>query len=156
MLRLLIAISFAVVAMLASAPARAAMEPDVVAAEVREAAKTCRDMGGRPDTAAMLKVQDLDGDGGEDWIVDYAKMRCAGTSNPFCGSGGCGLTVYVWAGGANWTKVFDSVVQSWRFVSRGGQSTFHVSFGGSECGKSNAESCPRSFVFRAGTLTPLR
>lgn len=156
MRRLLIAVVATAVATFATAPAWAAMEPEVVAGEVRDAAKTCRDMGGRPDTAAMLEVQDLDGDGGEDWIVDYAKMRCAGIPNPFCGSGGCSLTIYVWAGGGNWTKVFDAVVQSWRFAARGGERALHVSFGGAQCGKSNAESCPRSFVFRGGTLTPLR
>jgi hypothetical protein len=40
------------------APVKAAMEPDNVTAEVEDAAKSCRDQGGRPNTEAMLSVDE--------------------------------------------------------------------------------------------------
>ena len=45
-------------------------------------------MDGQPNTDAVLTVEDLNGDGGEDWIADYSKLKCEGGVNPLCGSGG--------------------------------------------------------------------
>jgi hypothetical protein len=57
---------------------KAAVPPENVAKQVEEAAQSCRDMGGKPGTEAMLTVSDINGDGIEDWVVDYAKLQCAG------------------------------------------------------------------------------
>jgi hypothetical protein len=138
------------------APVFAAMEPDNVAAEVEDAAKSCREMGGAPNTDAMLKADDLNGDGAEDWIVDYKKLQCAGTPNPFCGSGGCMLQIFLWSGGSTWTKAFDDTVQSYRFINSGGQRALEVKFSGSACGKVNAQSCPKTYRFQRGNLVPVK
>ena len=138
------------------APVRAAMEPDNVAAQVRDAAKMCREMGGTPNTDAMLTVDDLNGDGGEDWIVDYKKLQCAGTPNPFCGSGGCALQIFLWSSGSNWTKVFDDTVQTNHFAKARGHRVLEVKFGGSACGKTNYQNCPKTYRFERGGLFPAK
>jgi hypothetical protein len=135
------------ISLCARVPVKAAMEPDNVAAEVEDAAKSCREQGGRPNTEAMLGVDDLNGDGNEDWIVDYAKLKCDGSTNPFCGSGGCSLTIYFWTAGDRWKSVFDETVQSYKVIKSGGKNTLRVVFSGSECGKTNSASCPRTYRF---------
>jgi hypothetical protein len=133
-------------------PARAAMEPDNVAAQVEDAAKTCRDMGGKPDTDAMLSVADVNGDGVEDWVVDYSRLRCAGTPNPFCGSGGCSLQIFLGSQRGSWKMVFDSLVQSFSFGTAGSRRVLRATTSGSDCGKTNAASCPRVYNFGRDTL----
>lgn len=110
---------------------RAAMEPDNVAAQVRDAAQIYGEMGGTLNIDAMLTVDDLNGDGGEDWIVDYKNLQCGGIPNPFCGSGGCSLQIFLWSGGPNWTMAFDETVRTYRFAKARGQRVLEVKFGGS-------------------------
>ena len=81
----------AVAACVGSNPAAAAEPPDNVAAAVAEAAQACKDANGTPNTDAILHVDDLNGDGGEDWIADYAKLKCEGGINPLCGTAGLSL-----------------------------------------------------------------
>jgi hypothetical protein len=137
-------------------PVRAAMAPDNVAAEVAEAAKACRDSGGKPNTEAMLRVDDLNGDGGEDWIVDYAKLDCAGAINPFCGSSGCSLSIYFWSGGSTWRKAFDDLVRSYRFRTVRGARVLEVHYGGAACGRVNAEDCRKMFRVQRTGIVPMR
>ena len=129
----------------------AAEEPDNVAALVQRAAAECRSLGGQPNTGAMLSVDDLNGDGGEDWIVDFAKLRCAGAANPFCGSGGCSLQIFFWSGGSAWKSVFDDLVQQYRLTQVQGRRGIEIARRGTACGKSNAETCRQTYIFgRAG------
>ena len=131
--------------------AQAADAPDNVQAEVADAAKTCTDLGGKPNTDAMLRALDFTGKGGPDWIIDYAKLDCAGTTNPFCGTGGCSLQLYVYEGGSTWKQVLDETVRAYSVVKIGGKPALRLIMGGSACGKVNASNC--TFVFRNGKLT---
>src|SRR5262249_41491303 len=72
-------------ACLGSSSAGAAEPPYNVAGAVAQAAQACKDMDGQPNTDAVLTVEDLNGDGGEDWIADYSKLKCEGGVNPLCG-----------------------------------------------------------------------
>ena len=82
--------------------ARTAEPPDNVVAAVADAVQQCKDAEGTPNADAVLSVDDVNGDGGEDWIVDYAKLTCDGGINPMCGSGGCTLQIYLWDGATAW------------------------------------------------------
>jgi hypothetical protein len=142
-------------ALLPNGMARSAQEPDVVAKAVRDAEEQCRADGGRPlKRGNFLRVDDLNGDGGEDWVLDFSKFECAGTvpPQPFCGSGGCSLSIYLWSGGSAWQKAFDETVQTFRFVRQDGRPALRVELGGAACGKVNARSCPKTYVFRGGKL----
>jgi hypothetical protein len=137
-------------------PAHAAMEPDNVAEEVARAAEECRALGGRPNTEAMLTVDDLNGDGGEDWIVDFAKLRCAGATNPFCGTGGCSLQIFLWSNGSTWKSAFDELVRSYRLTKTGGRRTLEVTMGGSACDKPNYQTCNMRYLVQRGGIVPAR
>jgi hypothetical protein len=134
--------------------AHAADAPDNVQAEVKDAAKQCTDLGGKPNTEAMLKALDFTGKGGPDWIIDYAKLDCAGTTNPFCGTGGCSLSLYVYEGGSTWKQVLDETVRAYSVIKIKGKPALRLTMGGSACGKVNAASC--RFVFQNGKMTPAR
>jgi hypothetical protein len=88
----------------------------------------------------------------------FSKFECAGTvpPQPFCGSGGCSLSIYLWAGGSTWQKALDETVQTFRFVKQNGRPALRVELGGSACGKVNARSCPQTFVFEGAKLVPAR
>jgi len=157
MIRLMLAAIL--MALLPTGIARSAQEPDVVAKEVRDAEEQCRADGGRPlKRPNFMRVEDLNGDGGEDWVLDFSKFECAGTlpPQPFCGSGGCSLSIYLWAGGSTWQKALDETVQTFRFVKQNGRPALRVELGGSACGKVNARSCPQTFVFEGAKLVPAR
>jgi hypothetical protein len=157
MIRLMLAA--VLMALLPTGAALSAQEPEIVAKEVRGAEEQCRADGGRPRKGAnFLRVDDLNGDGGEDWVVDFSKFECAGTmpSQPFCGSGGCSVSIYLWSGGSTWTKAFDETVQTFRFVKQNGRPVLRVEFGGAACGKVNAKSCPKTYLFQGQKLVPVR
>ena len=59
----------------------------------------------------MLSVEDVNGDGGEDWIVDYAKLKCEGGINRMCSADGCTLQIFLWDGATAWTVAFEETVQ---------------------------------------------
>lgn len=155
MLRLTLAV--VLFALLPARIALSAQEPDVVAKEVREAEEQCRADGGRPlKRASFLRVEDINGDGGEDWVVDFSKFECPGTvpSQPFCGTGGCSVSIYLWSGGSTWTKAFDETVQAFRFVKQNGRPALRVDLGGAACGKVNHKSCPKTYLFQGSKLVP--
>lgn len=140
-------LSLGVSVLFASNTCYAAMEPDNVAAVVSRAAAECRSMGGQPNTGAVLSVDDLNGDGGEDWIVDFSKFDCSGSANPFCGSAGCSLEIFFWSSGSTWRSVFDGVVQQYRLMRVQGRRGIEISGRGSACGKSNAQTCRKTYIF---------
>lgn len=137
-------------------PSRAAMEPANVAAELDFAAKTCREMGGIPSTRAMLTVHDLNGDGSEDWIVDYKKFICLGTINPFCGTGGCSLQIFLSSTGSSWTLAFDEVLHRYKFTLVNGKRTMKVQFGGAACNKTNSRACAKNYEIEQERIVPVK
>ena len=130
-----------------SSSANAASEPAVVKAEVQRAASECRSKGGKPNTDAMLTARDLTRRGGPDWIVDFAKLRCGGAPNPFCGSGGCALQIFVWTDKDGWTSAFSELVTKYRVRKTGRGQTIDVWMAGAACDKRGVRSCRRSLRF---------
>jgi hypothetical protein len=157
MIKMLLALSvIAAFSIVASSSCYAAMEPDNVAAVVNQAAAECRKAGGRPNTEAMLTVDDLNGDGGEDWIIDFSKLRCAGSPNPFCGSGGCSLQIFLWSSGSTWRSVFDELVQQYRLTRIQGRRGIELTLRGKACGRTSAQTCRKRYIFVRTGLTAAR
>jgi hypothetical protein len=137
----------------------AAEEPDVVKKEVADVEQDCRNDGGTPHRGPnFLRVQDLNGDGGEDWVIDYKRFECRGSSSPqpMCGSGGCSLSVYMWSGGSTWTQALDTTVQAYRWIAANGRPALQLDMGGSACGKANYQTCREVYVFQGTKLVPAR
>jgi hypothetical protein len=138
---------------LLAGPARPAEPPDVVRKALAEARADCIQFGGKPGrTDAIASVEDLDGDGGEDWILDFSKFECAGIPPPFCGSGGCSLQIFLFQGGGRWQQVFDDVVRGFRRVRVGGRAGLQISFHGSVCNRPGYQPCRKTYVFERGRM----
>jgi hypothetical protein len=125
----------------AVASAFAAEPPENVLDAVADAERQCRVLGGKPNSDAVLSVRDVNGDGGEDWIPDYAKFTCEGDINPMCDEDGCTLQIYLWDGNVAWNLAFEESVQRYRFDKSGGKPMLFVTFPGDACGKPHARSC---------------
>jgi hypothetical protein len=136
--------------------ARAAEPPDNVVEALSDAARACKEMNGTPNTDAVLHVEDLNGDGGEDWIADYSKMKCEGGINPLCGDAGCTLQIYFWDGGAGWDVVFEDLVKSYKFGSAGGKPMLYVTTSGVPCNKPVKETCQWSYRLEKDSVVPVK
>jgi hypothetical protein len=138
-----------------SAPARAADEPPVVHNEIATAERYCAEHGGKlREDPGFPRVLDINGDGGEDWILDFSKFHCANSipPEPFCGSGGCNLMIFLWKEDSEWTVGFEETVQKYRLVRRGRRLNLQVWIAGNMCGKIDAESCKEEYRFEATKL----
>lgn len=142
--------------LLAIAAARAAEPPDNVAEALAEAARACKDLNGTPNTDAVLTVEDLNGDGGEDWIADYSKLKCVGGINPLCGDGGCTLQIYFWDGDTAWDVVFEDLVQSYKFGKSGGKRMLYVTTPGTPCNKPVSETCQYTYRLEKDAIVPVK
>lgn len=141
---------------LAPVPLHAAEPPDNVAEAVAEAARACKNSNGTPNTDAVLKVEDLNGDGGEDWIADYSKLKCEGGVNPVCGTAGCTLQIYFWDGETAWDMVFEDLVQSYKFGKNGGKPMLYVTTSGVPCNKPVSESCKYTYRLEKDAVVPVK
>jgi hypothetical protein len=134
------------------AVAHAAQAPDNVEQEVAEAAQSCKDLDGTPNADAVLRVDDVNGDGGEDWIADYSKLGCDGGINQMCGDDGCILQIFLWNGAAAWNLAFDEPVKSYKFVKRGGKRLLQVVMAGSACDKPSGATCRLTYSLNEDSI----
>jgi len=128
--------------------------PDEVREIIAEAAERCQAEGGKPDTTAVLRKDDLNGDGNNDLIVDFAKLKCDGADNPACNLDGCMLQLY-FSTGDGWDQVFQDFVQSFKFSSSGSTRTMHVTTSGIPCNKPVDQTCLYNYRLDKDALTPL-
>ena len=121
-------------------------------AEIAEAVQSCKDSGGTPNADAVLSVNDVNGDGGEDWVVDYAKLSCKGGFNEMCDDDGCTLRIYLWNGAAAWNLAFDETVKSYKFAKHGRKHILQVVMAGSACDKPSSETCHLTFRLNKNSI----
>ncbi|MGB6348383.1 MAG: hypothetical protein WBF40_13625 [Methyloceanibacter sp.] len=126
--------------------ANAGEAPDNVAAEIAYATQSCKDLEGTPNADAVLSFDDVNEDGGEDWIADYAKLDCEGGINPMCGADGCDLQIFLWNGATAWPLAFEETVKRYRFVRRGGKPALQVVMAGSACDRPSSETCRLTYT----------
>jgi hypothetical protein len=127
-----------------------------VSGAVQEAAQACTALGGKPDASAVLTVDDLNGDGGEDWIADYSKFKCEGQINPLCGEGGCTVQIYFWDGDMAWDVVFEDLVKSYKFAKKGGKPMLYVTTPGTPCNKPETETCTYTYRLDKDAVVPVK
>jgi hypothetical protein len=149
-------IGLALAALFPFAPVLAAEPPDNVADALAEAAQACTHMNGVANTEAVLKAQDLNGDGGEDWIADYSKLKCDGGTNPLCSSAGCTLQLYFWDGDIAWDVLFEDLVQNYKFGKDKGKPMLYVTTSGLPCNKPIAETCTYTYRLEKDAVVPVQ
>jgi hypothetical protein len=140
---------------LGATSARAEDPPEEIAETIAEAAEVCRAQGGKPETTAALRGDDLNADGGSDWIADYAKIECKGSNNPACNQNGCMLQLYFW-NGDGWDKVFEDFVKGYKFSSSGDTRTMHVTTAGTPCNKPAEETCSYNYSLEKDAVSPVQ
>jgi hypothetical protein len=81
--------------------------------------ESCRRAGGTRGTLTVNAVRrlDLNGDGRDDYIVDFHETECGGRASFFCGTGGCDLLILVAQRGGALRKIFDDRVRGYEILS---------------------------------------
>ena len=137
------------------APAHAEDAPEDIAEIIAEAADVCRKAGGTPDAAPILRSDDLNGDGHNDWIADFSKFKCVGADNPACNPNGCTLHIYLGTGD-EWDLVFEDFVKAYKFSTSGDTRTMHVTTSGIPCNKEAAQTCQYNYRIEKDAIRPVQ
>ena len=124
----------------ASAEARSRLTlsqlPPIVAKEIRGGEQTCRNRKMRPvyRLNEVVHEHSLSGRRTRDYIVDLTKLHCrardgfmshAAVEGGICGSGGCGLSVYLQPRRGRWVE-YGALVIGWHVTRRAGKKTLLV------------------------------
>ncbi|WP_262030585.1 SH3 domain-containing protein [Microvirga sp. Mcv34] len=128
-------------------PSRAPSYPASVASAINSNTATCDSFKGKP--GFTRNDLDLNGDGTNDWIVDYGHLECDGSTTMFCGSGGCTLQVLISNGRNEWVPRFEDTVRDYSFKPSGGKMILRLEQHGIACRKPGTESCPKNIDFTA-------
>jgi hypothetical protein len=98
----------------------------------------------RAEILAAIQPVDINGDGIQDWQVDWNPFGSA-----WCGTGGC--RYQLWLGRKNGVpvRVFDRRMRAVEVVKRQDRIVFVFDFHGSHCGDFGAEACPGEFAWNA-------
>lgn len=80
----------------AAVPAAALTLPAPIQKVTDAAFAECRDADGAPSLLAdYARSADLNGDGADDYLIDFVGLSCDGAASYFCGSAGCPVSVWV-------------------------------------------------------------
>jgi hypothetical protein len=100
--------------------------------------------GGSFDAGDAVVRVDLNGDGGDDTLVDASAFRCSSAPSLYCGSGGCALHAVV--GDRAWS--FQA--EGWRMVDWDGRPILLIARDGGWCGGAGAQVCYEAVVWSGG------
>ncbi|OIP84903.1 MAG: hypothetical protein AUK37_05120 [Rhodobacterales bacterium CG2_30_65_12] len=85
--------------------------------------------------------EDLDGDGRDDVVIDYAAAVCSEMASLYCGSGGCTVGFFL-ARGEGFSKIFDGVIRGYTAQPGG---LLALDLHGTACGLYGFEACRKVF-----------
>lgn len=142
-LRLAAALAFALAFTPAMAKAPANPEAEV-AKQLTRQLKSGYTRHSQAEIAAAIEPVDINGDGIQDWQVNWTAFGPA-----WCGTGGCRFQL--WLGRRNGVpiRVFDRQMRELVIENRAGRIVFVFDFHGGECGGLGAEACPGEFAWNA-------
>jgi hypothetical protein len=122
------------------APGAEAAEPKLpaaVAAEIKGAADICREVGGKPNTKAAVKLADLNGDGKIDYVVDVGSINCDGAASIY-GDREKAVVVLVGDGKGGARNAFSDNVFGASIETKGAIAKLWLTVSGRQCGKKPA------------------
>jgi hypothetical protein len=117
-----------------------------------EAFALCREVGGSPQlTEDFVRAADLNGDGVEDYLVDFFGFFCEGAPSVLCGSAGCPVTVWL-SGPEGHTAAWSGMAQT----SRIAEGVVVLDLHGSQCSppRIGADGCEQRLTFAAAEPGP--
>ena len=113
-------------------------------AVIEAARKRCLNANGHMLVLEPGAVQsaDLTGNGRTDYIVDFNFIRCERLASPYCGTGGCELSIVVALPRGKFREVFHQQVLRYEIEpSDGSMRTIRFDLHGVFCGKTGPELC---------------
>jgi hypothetical protein len=102
----------------------------------------------------FLTRRDINGDGIEDFILDYGRFSCGENSIAYCGSAGCLMTVFASLPNEKFAKVLDENVRSVDFKNVRGRPAMLLQLHGSACGKIGSEPCGATLHWNGEKFAP--
>jgi hypothetical protein len=102
----------------------------------------------------FLTRRDINGDGIEDFILDYGHFACGASLNPYCGSAGCSTEVFASLSGGKFTKVLDDNVRGIAFKTLRGRPAMLLELHGSACGKVGSAPCSATLYWNGEKFSP--
>lgn len=103
----------------------------------------------------FITRRDVNGDGIDDFILDFGWFICGQNSgSDYCGSGGCLTQVFVSRSELKFVKVFEDVVQSLKFAEVNERPALVLELHGSACGKAGFEPCSKTLIWTGQKFSP--
>ena len=104
----------------------------------------------------FLTARDINGDGRNDYILDYGKFKCGADTTYFCGSAGCLTQVYASRPDGSYVQALDENVRRLRFAQVKGRPAMLLDLHGSACGKVGAAGCTATMIWNGKTFSPAK
>ncbi|MEJ2021030.1 MAG: hypothetical protein P8X43_03050 [Maritimibacter sp.] len=143
---------------MAACPVAAAPSPiaqpmggdDPAAQVLSEIKSACAEMGGTISVEPGFETrQDLNGDGRDDLVIDYASAACSEAASLYCGSGGCTTGLYLDQGNGEYRELYTGVL--YEFKPASGQR-LALSLHGSACDLVGYEACVKVYDISSGSM----
>jgi hypothetical protein len=111
-----------------------------------------------PEAASLkpgfITQRDVNGDGVDDYILDYDKFVCGTHQSYFCGTAGCLTQIFASLPGGAFVKVLDENVREVRFTRIKGRPAIQVALHGGKCGRTDAEPCGVTLYWNGREFNP--
>lgn len=128
----------------------AAPLPPAVQAEINGEMKECSTHNAKF-KKGFLTRKDINGDGKEDYILDFGQFLCGSPYSSYCGSGGCSTSVYV-STANGYMRVLNDTVHSVEFKTIGGRPAMLLQVHGSACGREGAFVCKETLYWNGSAF----
>lgn len=126
--------------------------PQPVQAAITAQKKACAPEKVTLKTGFVTK-KDINGDGVDDFIIDYGAFQCGNSTSYFCGSAGCETQVFASSSGG-YVKVLDENVQGLQFKRVKGRPAMLLGLHGTACGKRGADACGATLYWNGSKFSP--
>lgn len=115
-----------------------------VAAQIQQQLQRSLAKHSQADIYMAIQPVDIDGDGVQDWQVDWNAFGSA-----WCGTGGCRYQLWLGRAKGGPKLVFDRQMRELTVEQRDGRTVFVFDFHGGECGGFGSQQCPGEFTWEA-------
>lgn len=126
--------------------------PKEVLSAISEANQGCPEQSGLQ--SGFVTRRDINGDGIDDFILDYGRLQCGDRSREYCGSAGCLTQVFASGPNGSYKKVLDENVQDIEFKVLRKRPAMLLFLHGSACGKIGSEPCHATLFWNGEKFSP--
>jgi hypothetical protein len=126
--------------------------PPEVQSSIDDAMKDCD--GKVKFEKGFLTRRDINGDGIDDFILDYGHFACGANISLYCGTAGCSTEVFASLSGGKFAKVLDENVRGIAFKTVRGRPAMLLELHGSACGKAGSAPCSETLYWNGEKFSP--